>query len=409
MRFAVLLRSLPALKCRAWVLVALGSLPSPTPFAAENVYLTDVPDYDWHLGCFGTATGNLMGYWDRHGFPNLYTGPTGAGVAPLTSFFGNEGIRSLWASQAGLDGRPADQPGHFDDYWVDYESTGADPYQVARRTEHSPDCIGDFIGLNQRKWSNLGGECSGNIDGYAFNFFDPTGHRRENFNPAEPGSGSLPDIQSGLRAWARSRGCAADSFSQLSDFNPRSQPGKGFTFADLKAEIDGGYPVLLFMQAFDEFSRTVGGQSGVNPQIHAMLAYGYVVDDFGTAYVRYHTSWASGDNQFSAWDASNWTPNGQLNLPLRGVIGFHPRPRLIQISRNGGQVHLLWEGPMSIIHDASADADQPAHRYAIERSGSLVRPGWETVTGPMAALEGDAPDCCGGTAFYRVRLLAPGE
>ncbi|MBE7503224.1 MAG: hypothetical protein HS113_23645 [Verrucomicrobiales bacterium] len=63
--------------------------------AANHVYLTDVPDYEWHAGCFGTATGNLMGFWDRHGFPDFYTGPTAGGEAPLTSQPPNRGIQAL--------------------------------------------------------------------------------------------------------------------------------------------------------------------------------------------------------------------------------------------------------------------------------------------------------------------------
>ena len=29
----------------------------------EDIRIDDVPDYEWHVGCFGTATGNLMGFW----------------------------------------------------------------------------------------------------------------------------------------------------------------------------------------------------------------------------------------------------------------------------------------------------------------------------------------------------------
>ena len=70
-----------------------------------DVQLTDVPDYNWFAGCFGTASGNVAGYWDRHGFPDFYTGPTAGGVAPLSNCGTNIGIRSMWATKAGLDGR----------------------------------------------------------------------------------------------------------------------------------------------------------------------------------------------------------------------------------------------------------------------------------------------------------------
>ena len=35
--------------------------------------------------------------------------------APLDDFGAHVGIRSLWASKAGFDGRPPNQPGHIDD------------------------------------------------------------------------------------------------------------------------------------------------------------------------------------------------------------------------------------------------------------------------------------------------------
>src|SRR5687768_17198106 len=144
--------------------------------ADSDVYLLEVPDYSWYAGCFGTACGNLMGYWDRHGTADFYTGPTAGGVAPLDNWSTNVGIRSLWANRAGFDGRPADQPGHIDDYWefyindgiYSYQDTDPDAYARLGRPEHAPDCIGDFIGLSQRKWTNMNGECDGNIDAYSF-------------------------------------------------------------------------------------------------------------------------------------------------------------------------------------------------------------------------------------------------
>src|SRR5690349_8396276 len=95
-----------------FVLVSLVTASLHEAFCAEDVAITGLPDYDWYAGCFGTASGNLMGYWDRNGFPGFYTGPTGDGLAPLDSGRDNQGIRSMWASKAGFDGRPEDQPGH---------------------------------------------------------------------------------------------------------------------------------------------------------------------------------------------------------------------------------------------------------------------------------------------------------
>src|SRR5688500_7422923 len=126
------------------VLLICGLVAPLNALADQNISLAGMPDYSWHAGCFGTASGNLMGYWDRHGLPNVYTGPTAGGVAPLNSFGQNRGIRSLWASHGGFDGRPADQPGHIDDYWqvfvlnqvgepiaTSFEDTSTDPFQEA--------------------------------------------------------------------------------------------------------------------------------------------------------------------------------------------------------------------------------------------------------------------------------------
>jgi hypothetical protein len=382
-------------------LTCLGALRAD---AVENRYLTEVPDYDWHFGCFGTATGNLMGYWDRHGFPNFYTGPTTGGIAPLHSFGSNSGIRSLWGTRAGMDGRPSSQPGHVDDYYIDYEITAPDPYLTANRLPHASDCLGDFIGLSQFRWNDLNSECAGNIDGYAFNFFDPTGRRRHNFQPTDVGGTPIPDVQSGIREWTRYRDAEADSFSQLAEFNPDKTSADGFTFADLKAEIDAGYPVLLYMQEYGQFSRRLAGSPRVNPIIHAMVAYGYYVDDLGNSYVRYRTSWATGDFELSPWVAESWTPSGDLNLPLRGVVGYRPRPKIIEFRRLSGGLLLRWHGPLSILHDAQLESDTPVHRYLVERAERLHPADWKPVTDPVSALETTIPDCCEGPAYFRLRV-----
>jgi hypothetical protein len=380
-------------------------------WSAVNVMLTDVPDYSWYAGCFGTASGNLMGYWDRNGFPDFYTGPTGGGLAPLNSNGTNQGIRSMWASKAGLDGRPANQPGHVDDYWAiydddfsySYRSTAPDPYMLAGRPEHPPDCIGDFIGLSQNKWTDLNGECDGNIDGYAFVFWEPNGLRRVNYVPPLQNGVPVPDIPSGLKAWTEYRGYDCEVFSQLTDFNPAVLPGNGFTFEDLKSEIDAGYPVLLFQQAFDQHSRPMPGMERANPLIHGLLAYGYYITDNGEQYVRYKTSWgSSGDNTFSKWNAGFW----QANLPVRGVIGFRPLPQITRIVRTNDSLSIEWHGPSATISNLVTRAAIPLHTYVIERAASLEAGDFVAVTDPSTNQSVTLKDCCGEEAgFYRLRLI----
>lgn len=364
--------------------------------AQPYVYLTEVPDYSWHAGCFGTATGNLGGFWDRHGFPDVYTGPTEGGVAPLEDV---ASIRSMWASQKGLDGRPSTSPGHIDDYWLQYESTGTDPYVTAGRPEHPPDCIGDFIGLSQNKWASLAGECRGNIDAYSFVFWDKTGNRRANYYTTN-GNTYVPDIGSGLKEWMRWRGYDADVFTQLTDFNPeRTVPGTGFTYEDVKREIDAGYPVLCFLQPNGVYSRTVGGVPNVNPQIHGVMIFGYFTDTFSgfDKGVIIRTSWGTGAPQLN-WSGASW-----LGLfPVRGVIGFHPKPKIRTITRDAGSLTLTWDGPSTYLHDeVSGITSGPLQRYVVQRSTNLGSPEWKTITTATTDRSATFPEPTTAT-FYRV-------
>jgi hypothetical protein len=383
--------------------------------ADRDVYVLGTPDYSWYAGCFGTATGNLMGYWDRHGLADFYTGPTAGGVAPLDNWGPNVGIRSLWANRAGFDGRPADQPGHIDDYWrryvsdgdYSYQDAGPDPYVTAGRQEHAPDCIGDFIGLSQRKWVNMNGECDGNIDAFSFVYWDTNGNRRVNFNATTPTNTPAPDIQSGLRAWTQFRGLDADVFTQLVDFNPQTPTGTGFTFEDVKREIEAGYPLLVFLQDYNEFYRSFPGMPRGNPEIHGMLIYGYQEFQFQEITlrnVRCRTSWGSGDDAIYAWTANPWV-NGLLSV--RGVIGYRPKPKVMRIQRNGAEVTISWQGPSSEVRHALAGVTTPVHRYSIEKSSAIAGAPWTPVGSITTDLSSTIPADGGGMAFYRVKLLEP--
>jgi len=392
--------------------LALGLICAlPVPLGADqDVRLLDMPDYNWHAGCFGTATGNLMGYWDRHGFPDIYTGPTAGGIAPLNDAGANVGIRSMWASQAGFDGRPANKMGHINDYWIGYENTDADPHVTAGRQEHAPDCVGDFIGLNQKKWTNMNSECDGNIDGYSFVYWDTRGNKRINYTPSTAAGSPARDIQSGLRAWAQYRGYDADVFTQLADINPRTPSGQGFSFEALKAEINAGYPVLMFLQDYNVMSLPRSGMPRANPNIHGMLAYGYVeYPGSNTKWVHCRTSWASGDwpPESCPWNTTPWV--SWVNLSLRGVIGFHPKPKIRSVTRSGGNATLIWDGPSSRSYDEFSGVTTTCHRYQVQRSSTLNPAAWQAVGSITTERTLTVPDSGEDTVFYRIRLLHPGE
>lgn len=372
---------------------------APDARAATTVYISDVPDYSWYYGCAGTAAGNLFGYWDRHGLPDFYTGPLNGGVAPLTTVGANKAIVSLWASKAGQDGRPASQPGHVDDYYVAYENVEPDPFVTAQRPEHPPDCIGDFIGLNQLKWTNMANECDGNIDGYAFVYWATNGDKRVDFTPTTPEGDPVPDVQSGLRAWTRYRGYDASVFTQLTDFNPAKPATAGFTFEDLKAEIDAGYPVLLSLQNFFQTSRVLGGRN-VNPVIHTMLAFGYM-STASYNYVLYKTSWGEGDH-YRAWNSNKW----EANLPVRGVIGYHPLPKLTSFSISGADLQLGWHGPVSDVVNSATGITNRVHGYIVEMSTSSPASGYVSIS-PVLLTNSFTVTNCPTPAFFRVELVKP--
>jgi hypothetical protein len=410
---------------RSWMrlpfltLIALLSLTALSTRAQSWVYLTEVPDYTWYAGCFGTATGNLMGYWDRHGMTNFYSGPTAGGVAPLDTCGSNIGIRSMWASRAGFDGRSLNSPGHIDDYWssyfisfptcglqdsYSYQSTVADPYLTAGRPEHAPDCIGDFIGLSQKKWTNMANECDGNIDAFSFVFWDKTGNKRINYSPTNAAGQYVPDIQSGLRAWTQYRGYDAEVFTQLPDFSPERSTTNGFTYEDMKAEINAGYPVLLFLQPRNQFSRALGNMPRANPEIHGIMVYGYL-EDPGSGLnkgILIRTSWGSGEVEPEVFDNFEVNILRGYGYYIRGVIGYHPKPKITGVTRGAGTLTITWEGPSAQLHDQIADTTTTVTRYQLERSTTLSPPKFAAVgtvtTNRTATVADDGP------AFYRVRL-----
>lgn len=389
---------------RRVVLASVCSLFLLSAQGATNVHLTGVPDYEWFAGCAGTAVGNLMGFWDRHGFPNFYTGHAGYGVAPLDSYEENYGIRSLWATKAGLDGRPIDEPGHMDDYFFAFAGGEPDPCVTLGRSEHQPDCLGDFIGLNQNKWKNLNGECDGNIDGYAFVYWDSSGERRWNFTPGPEAGLPAVDIQSGLRLWTESRSCTADVFTQLTDFNSEVPSGRGFAFSDFKAEIDAGYPVLMFLQDSKMKSQLISGTNRANPFIHVVLAYGYFVSDDGVGHVRIRDSYAGGDTVFRTWTTNSWWGD---RLPVRGVIGYRPRPQITEVSLANDHIRVRWVGPDSELYDSATDAATKLHWYVLETAPSLDETEFIPITHPTSDHVITVPTPDRQPSFFRLKLVPP--
>jgi len=236
--------------------------------AGINV-LDEVPAFDWCFGCSATSAAMMMGYYDRHGYPDMYTGTANGGVCPLSNCtsetcdtIGCNGHCSLSATELGLDGRSV--RGNVDDYWIGYGNCDDDPWITNGWEEHLyEDCTGDFMGTNQSSFNNC--------DGATSFWFYQGGAPLCSY---EPGPG-YRDGGFGLALFVESRGYTVLQCCNQYIQGQGTDPNLGFTFEDFKNEIDAGRPVL------------------VQVTNHTMLGYGYNTSG-ETIYI--HDTWDCQDH-----------------------------------------------------------------------------------------------------------------
>jgi len=208
-------------------------------------------------------------YCQVTGLINVYNGPTDGGVMPFdnsawptwTDIAGDTYPNNpLIASHQFVDGRTT--RGTIDDYWVSYNSSSPDPYITGGWTEHEwGDAIGDYMFTSQSKYGNVDGQTKFYI--YA-NSPDP-------LTSDDAAQQQLPDGTLGMKNFYEARGYAVDvAYNQ-----PTSNAiAGGFTFAQYKAEIDAGRPVMIHLEN--------------TPQGHTIVGIGY---DSATNEVLLHDGW----------------------------------------------------------------------------------------------------------------------
>ena len=261
-----------------------------------SVIIADVPGYDWSFGCSPTSASMMAGYYDRTGRPNIYTGPTNGGVAPMdNSSWGSVVINGetrkqcpISATRNGVDGRST--RGHVDDYWVKVNSMDPDPYITNGWTQHSwDDCTADFMYSNQYSYQRC--------DGATGFIVDTTG-----LPIKVQADWNFPDGLYGLSQFFISRGYSvADYYTQF--VYPYGSNTKGFSFTQFKQEINAGRPVLIQLLG------------------HTMLGYGY--DDASNTvylhdtwdYAMHSMTWGGSYGGMQQWGVCMLQLSGAVNIP----------------------------------------------------------------------------------------------
>jgi hypothetical protein len=251
----------------------VAQLPEPNQAAGVNT-LSEVPAFNWSFGCSATSAAMIAGYYDRHGYANMYAGPANGGVMPLDNSSWPDWVDShgdtrhqcpLSATHNGLDGRAS--RGHVDDYWIYYGQPGPDPCQ-GNWTEHTHgDCTGDFMETNQ--WINPGGGF--NTDG-STTFYNYTNGAPLPWNDMESYGIHIYDGGYGIKLFYESRGYTVTNMYNQYIYGYRGNT-LGFTYSQYCAEIDAGRPVMIQLEG------------------HTMVGLGY---DNATNLMYIHDTWDYG-------------------------------------------------------------------------------------------------------------------
>jgi len=218
------------------------SVALPTSGSFSGTKTLTVPTFTWVFGCSAVSAAMIAGYYDRNGYPAMYTGPTNGGVMPLTNSSwptwsdGSATYPScpLVASMNGVDGRTT--KGSIDDYWVQYGSSASDPYITGAWTQHTfGSAIGDYMKTSQSAYGNTDGATS-------FWNYDTSARLtcEDMVSLGIDDDGTL-----GRKLFYEAKGyTCTESYNQRTD----NQVTGGFSFAQFKAEIDAGRPVLLNLE-----------------------------------------------------------------------------------------------------------------------------------------------------------------
>jgi len=292
------------------------------PDEAKATKAINVPGYKWVFGCSSVSAAMIAAYYDRTRYPKMYTGPANSGVMPpnnsitywptWSDFFVTYPNLPLAASKKGVDGRTT--RGSIDDYWIRYDSLEDDPY-IGSWTQHAwKDAVGDYMKTSQSAYGNSDGSTQ------FWNYGSATPLTCSEMTTLESAGHKISwnDGTYGRMLFYKARGYrVTQCYNQHTD----NRYAGGFSFAQYKAEINAGRPVMI------------------NVTGHTMVGIGY--DDSTTPptiYIR------------DTWDYQTHTmPWGgsyeSMELQSVSIVNLAPPPPPLDDFNADGISDIIWKRP----------------------------------------------------------------
>lgn len=208
--------------------------------ADVEYFLDNVPDYYWYKGCAPTSGGMLIGYWDNQpGYGDLYEG-----TAPMYAGSGTQTIDGIISSTE-----------HNNSTYVPDECTHDNTPPPG---DIGPNSIGCFMHTNPSNGSTTDRNIPSGLRRYAL-YDDPDTATDESYY-----FHSLMHYTNPSTSW------------------PDPVNDALFTFEDYQKEIDAGRPMEVVL------SLDGGG--------HAVVGYGYWIDDTGQQWYAVRDTWQDGNS-----------------------------------------------------------------------------------------------------------------
>lgn len=256
------------------------SIFAPTPEIQGLTKAINVPGYNWVFGCSSVAGAMIAGYYDRSGWPNMYTGPANGGVAPLDNSVwptwsdGYATYPNLPIAASNQGGDSLSTKGSINDYWIQYDSTSPDPYITGSWSQHTwGTAIGDYMKTSQSAYGNT----DGSTTFYNFNSNAKLTCATMTTYDSSVAGKKISDVDGtyGRKLFYEARGyTVSDCYNQNTD----NKYSGGFSYANYKAEIDANRPVMINLAGhtvvgtgYDDTTNTVYIHDTWDYNTHSMI------------------------------------------------------------------------------------------------------------------------------------------